>query len=162
MSDIPDKTDTRAKGRPERFRVSQVAGAIQAAGGVLTDAAEALGCSRSTVYEYLNRYPELRAVYDDCNEASLDVAESGLAAFINGALPGGDGEPQAVDPRLRLDAIKFYLRTKGKARGYGDALELSGAVGLAKLSDAELAEHAARLGVRRPSTDDLESGGDDG
>ena len=108
---------------------AEVIEAVGRAGGVKAAAARALGVSRPTLDAYLDRWPEARAAYDDANEATLDAAEGGLAAFVAGELPGGGG-PVPVEPRLRLDAIKFLLRTKGKGRGYTERAEVEQSGGM--------------------------------
>ena len=40
----------------ERYSAEEVVNAVEAAGGVVQDAAARLGCSASTVYNYANRY----------------------------------------------------------------------------------------------------------
>lgn len=97
--------------------------AVRRAGGVLAVAARALGIHRSTLHEYVNRYPEVAAAYDDATETTLDVCEHGLAQFAQGHVQG-------QTTRERLDAIKYTLRTKGRARGYGDRLDTTGHIGV--------------------------------
>ena len=132
---IPDRftllTPPREPMTDTKRSAAEVIEAVTRAGGVKAAAAGALGVSRPTLDAYLDRWPEARAAYDDANEATLDAAEGGLAAFVAGELPGDDG-PVPVEPRLRLDAIKFLLRTKGKGRGYTERAEVeqSGAVGV--------------------------------
>ncbi len=93
-----------------RFSPGHVIEALYQAGGVIAAAARALGCNRSTVYDYMKRHKSVRAAYDDVNEASLDHAESGLSDFMK-------GEVEGQTTRERLEALKFFLRTKGKGRG---------------------------------------------
>ena len=122
----------------QKFKAEQVADALQRAGGVIAVAARALGCDRGTVYAYMRRYTTVQQAYDEANETNLDVAEAGLAQFMRGQVEG-------MTTRERLDALKFYLRTKGRARGYGDRVEHAGTVNVAlsELTDEELAAVAA-------------------
>ena len=136
-----------AQGR--RIGKDRVAKALLASGGVITDAARALGCDRRTVARYIEQHEEVRAAYEDVNEVSLDDAEAGLYAFVSGRITetveGEDGEEvkrtRTVDDRVRMDALKFYLRTKGRTRGYGDRLDLG--FNPADLTDEQLAAIAA-------------------
>lgn len=48
----------------------------------------------------------------DIEEEVADSAESGLQTLMK--------DP---DPRIKIDAIKFYLKTKGKSRGYVERTE---------------------------------------
>ena len=90
------------------FTKDQVARAITEAGGFITTAAQRLGCARSTVYDYVERYAELGAVVHDAREASIDLAESKLMEAINAG---------------NLTAIIFFLKTQGKSRGYSERSE---------------------------------------
>lgn len=119
-----------------KYSAQQVADAIRAAGGVVAVAARALGCDRNTVYAYAERHATVRTAMEEANETNLDVAEAGLASFVRGTVAG-----RAVDDRVRMDAIKFYLRTKGRDRGYGDRLVLD--FDPARMTDAQLAAIAA-------------------
>lgn len=73
-------------------------------GGIVSQIAEKLQCSRNTVYAYIDKYPEVKTAYDDEKEMILDVCEEGLFAKIYGQ---------------DFEAIKYYLERKGKCRGYG-------------------------------------------
>lgn len=85
--------------------------ALRAAGGVITFAAQKLGIARSTLYSYLAACPELQQVRKDVDNETLDLAEGHLIKLI----VAGDRE-----------AIKFYLRCKGKARGWVERIEATG------------------------------------
>jgi hypothetical protein len=130
-------------GSGENYRLEDVATALIKSGGVHRRAAEILAeaygrkCTRQTVYNYLKRHPELREVLEESREASIDQAESQLLD----AVERGD-----------INAIKFYLETKGKLRGYTRRQEITGAEGRpievtnARQSFiADLTEMAARL-----------------
>jgi hypothetical protein len=88
--------------------------AIPGTGGIVSAIARKVGCDWNTVKRYLDTYPTVRAAYDAECEAVLDMAESTLLKAIK------DGET--------ADA-KWYLTKKGKHRGYGDAMEVTGTAG---------------------------------
>lgn len=96
-------TKKKAIGR-QRIRISTVIKAINGTGGIISQVAERLQCSRQTVYAYINKYPEVKSAYDDEKDTILDVCEEGLFAKIYGQ---------------DFEAIKYYLERKGKSRGYG-------------------------------------------
>src|SRR5262245_31152167 len=100
--------------RPERFTVDEVAEALSSSKGIIAAAAAKLGTSRQTVYEYVQRHPELAAVRSEATDATLDFAESRLLEGIEAG---------------NLTAIIFYLKTKGKQRGYVERAERTGADG---------------------------------
>lgn len=68
----------------------------------------ALGISRQTFYNWKNGDAELRAMLEEAEEAIIDFAESKLVEAI------GDGD---------MTAIIFFLKTKGKKRGYVEKVE---------------------------------------
>jgi len=100
-----------------RFKAQQVADALINARGILKDAARELGCSRQTIYNYIDKYTTVADAYNEANERSLDFAEGKLMDAI------GKGN---------LTAIIFYLKTKGKHRGYVERQEISADVQVSK------------------------------
>ncbi len=96
-------TKKKAIGR-QRIRISTVIKAINGTGGIISQVAERLQCSRQTVYTYINKYKKVKSAYDDEKDTILDVCEEGLFAKIYGQ---------------DFEAIKYYLERKGKSRGYG-------------------------------------------
>jgi hypothetical protein len=99
------------------FQVHQVAEALRRSAGVVSAAAQLLqqatgrGCQPQTVRTYLKRHPELAEEIQEAVEVNLDLAETKLLAAINN---GNDW------------AVKFYLETKGKHRGYTRRQEIAG------------------------------------
>ena len=71
--------------------------------GIVLTACEATGISRSTYYKWMKDDPDFKAAASDVAEAQLDFVESKLINRID----SGD-----------TTAIIFYLKTKGKKRGY--------------------------------------------
>ena len=78
--------------------------------------ARKVGCEWNTAKKYIDNYPTVRAAYDAECEAMLDLAESAVLRNIKLAAQG-EGDTQ--------DA-KWYLTKKGKRRGYGDSMEVTG------------------------------------
>lgn len=77
--------------------------ALRAANGLVSVAAKQLGMARQSLYERINREPELAAILKDARETVLDIAEGRLLQKVN----QGD-----------LGAICFLLKCQGKARGW--------------------------------------------
>lgn len=77
--------------------------AIEDSGGIISTIAERLGCEWHTAKKYIENNEELKSVYEAESESVIDLAESKLIENI-----------QANDNT----AILFYLKTKGKKRGY--------------------------------------------
>lgn len=73
--------------------------------GIVTQAAEAVGVSRTTIWQWRKEDPEFSAACEECTEVAIDFAENALMKNI-----------QAGDTQ----AIKFFLSTKGRNRGYAE------------------------------------------
>lgn len=109
---------------------AQVEEALRQSGGVLTAASEMLKVSRTTLYSYIDGCKYLQAVRKEVDEVTLDIAEGQLIKLVT----KGDRE-----------AIKYFLRCKGKARGWRETVEVTGANGgpidvrdVSKLSNEQL------------------------
>ncbi len=98
----------------ERYTAEQVAEAITETRGFITYTAKRLGCDRSTVYNYIKRYPICADAVADAREGFLDMAEMALHKKV-----------QDED----ITAIIFALKTVGKSRGYAQRYELTGSDG---------------------------------
>lgn len=102
--------------------------------GIVAYACEKAGISRVTYYNWYKEDPDFAAKADDIQELQIDFAEASLLRKIKNE---------------DTTAIIFYLKTKGKERGYSDRKEISGIGGKAiqlsnefdfsNLSDEELA-----------------------
>lgn len=94
-----------------RVASARIADALRKSGGVVTDAAKALGVARATLTRRLSAEPALREVRDEVREEILDVAESKLREHIKAG---------------NLNAAIFYLKTQGRDRGYVERSEHGG------------------------------------
>lgn len=83
--------------------------ALEKSLGVVTTASKAVGIDRSTHYEWLKDDEQYRQRVDGIEGIALDFAESQLHKQIQ------NGE---------VTATIFYLKTKGKKRGYIERNEL--------------------------------------
>lgn len=83
--------------------------ALEASLGVVSTAVKMVGLHRATFYEWVKNDPEFKQAVDDITENALDFAETALHSKIR----GGD-----------TTAIIFYLKTKGKKRGYVEKSEV--------------------------------------
>jgi hypothetical protein len=77
--------------------------------GVVTTACKKVGIGRTTYYEYYNTDSKFKAEIDDLQNVAIDFAESQLHKQIK------DGNTSATI---------FYLKTKGKSRGYVERQEV--------------------------------------
>lgn len=77
--------------------------------GIVSTAAKTAGIDRTTHYNWLKEDPEYKAAVDQIQESVIDFAESHLYKLIK------EGNPAANI---------FYLKTKGKSRGYIERQEV--------------------------------------
>jgi hypothetical protein len=106
--------------RKQRFRIHEIEAALRASGGIYAHTAQLLteaagrACTRQNIQHWVSKHPTLLDAVNQCVEEIKDLAESALIANIR----KGD-----------TAAIKFYLETKGKDRGYVRRYNLTGAEG---------------------------------
>lgn len=86
--------------------------------GIVSDACKSVGCSRITYYSYYNNDPEFKKEIDEIEGTVLDFVESKLFDKIE----KGD-----------VTCIIFYLKTKGKNRGYVERSEIDHKIDAAQL-----------------------------
>jgi len=86
-----------------------IRGAIPGSGGIKTLIAKRAGISRTTLDQYLSKHADLEKLFEEESESALDAAESQLLRAIQ---------------RENLTAIIFFLKTKGKKRGYIERSEI--------------------------------------
>lgn len=82
--------------------------AYRANAGNATKASEAVGIHRTTYRRWYNSDPDFAAAIDEVDDEQIDIAESELNKLIKSG---------------NLTAIIFYLKTKGKCRGYVERVE---------------------------------------
>ncbi len=102
--------------------------ALEKSLGVVTTACKQVGISRTTFYEYYKDAQFKRQV-DGISDIALDFAESQLHKQIQ------DGNTSATI---------FYLKTKGKRRGYVERQEITGADGLPNDIQIEIVRNYAK------------------
>ena len=84
--------------------------ALERSLGIVTPACKDVGISRNQFYVYYNTDPIFKAAVDDINEITLDFAENQLLKKIK------EGSERS---------ILFYMKYKGKKRGYNDSLDIT-------------------------------------
>ena len=83
--------------------------ALEKALGIVTTACKAVGISRQTHYNWMAD-TEYKSAVEELTSVALDFAESKLHKLID------EGDPAATI---------FYLKTKGKNRGYVERQEIA-------------------------------------
>ena len=89
--------------------------ALEKSLGVVTTACKSVGIARSTHYLWMTTDDEYKQAVEDISDVALDFAESQLHKQIQ------EGNSTSTI---------FYLKTKGKKRGYIERQEITGADGL--------------------------------
>ena len=96
----------------------QLITAIKKNGGIVADVVKSLhkeygiDITRDAIYKRKESAPAIAAAFDEAEDEMLDIAESKLIKAIK---------------RGEMKPIMFYLRTKGKRRGYTERQEITGA-----------------------------------
>jgi hypothetical protein len=98
-------------GRKSAISVGQLKEALRASGGYQTVAAQKLGTSQQCISARIKRSPALQQFVKEIENQYLDLAESKLITLIKAG---------------NLGAICFYLKCKGRHRGYIERHEISG------------------------------------
>lgn len=104
-------------GRPQgstNYTTEQFINAIPGTGGIISAIAKRIGCKWHTARNFIDTHPTVKQAYEAECEGVLDLAEVKLIETVK----AGD-----------FPAIKFYLTTKGKNRGYTERQEITGADG---------------------------------
>ena len=74
----------------------------------VSKASKIVGIDRTTHYLWLNNNQHYKQLFDDLQESMIDIAETMLMTNIEDA---------------KETSIIFFLKTKGKKRGYQETLE---------------------------------------
>ena len=90
-----------------KYTDKQIIDALTATGGYICKAADILGCCYQTVSARIKADSSLVKKLEHIIENRLDVAEDILITTMEGK-----------DPKLALNASQFYLRYRGRGRGY--------------------------------------------
>lgn len=97
-----------------RYTNAAIIAALHENHGLVSLAARNLGCDRGTIYKRAKKHPTVQQAIDDARDLMTDEAESALYKAIK---------------RGEAWAVCFYLKTQGKARGYVERQEVTGADG---------------------------------
>lgn len=124
MDNKTGKQDTKANGsgnstNSTSLKKKAFLEALKANTGNISEASKAVCIDRKTYYNWRDNDPVFAASVESVNESLLDTAESELHKLIK---------------KGNVAAIIFYLKTKGKGRGYIERTETDSKV---TVQDAE-------------------------
>ena len=108
------KKDTVVKRRPRKSTEDKKGAFVKAfaqSRGIIAPACKAVSINRTTYYDWMERDPAFAESVEAIRQEQIDTVESALLNKIE------DGDTTAVI---------FYLKTKGKERGYSERTELTG------------------------------------
>ena len=115
--------------KSEHLKKEQLLKALEKSLGIVSTACESIGISRTTYYKYYNEDKDFKRSVDSIGDIALDCAESQLFELIK---------------EKNVTAIIFYLKTKGKKRGYIEKQEVNhnsnNITGIRLISDGETVE----------------------
>lgn len=105
-------------------KVDDVAKALIASRGMVSHAARALGCTRATVYNYINKHPTVKAALDDARASLGDRIESTLLYEAMG-VQEKDAKGELTGRYTRepnISALIFLAKTHPamRQRGYAE------------------------------------------
>lgn len=124
------------KKRPDNDTILKV---ITAKGGNIAEAAKAMNVNRRTVYRWMENDEELADGVEDVKEGMIDFSESQLMKRIKGSTVT-EVTKEMIDGKLTVtkkvtkkiqpsdQAIIFFLKTRGKSRGYVERQEIAGSM----------------------------------
>ena len=95
--------------KSEQLKKEQLLQALTKSLGIVSTACASVGMSRTTYYKYYNDDEQFKSQVDDISDIAIDFAESQLFELIKGG---------------NITAVIFYLKTKGKKRGYVEKQEI--------------------------------------
>jgi hypothetical protein len=98
--------------------------------GNVTEATAQAGISRKTHYQWMQTDPEYRENVDAITEAAIDFVEGKLFQLIDGptrTIETPEGV-KTVKDAPNVAAVIYFLKTRGKARGYVERHEVNAAI----------------------------------
>ena len=123
------KEEKKEKSQSATLKKNAMLKALESTLGVVTSACEVVGIDRRTHYRWMNEDEAYRVQVESLTDLAVDFAESQLFELIKGAhreVSTPDGEVIRIQDAPNTSATIFYLKTRGKKRGYVERTELAG------------------------------------
>jgi hypothetical protein len=123
------KEESKVKSQNATLKKNAMLKALESTLGVVTSACEVVGIDRRTHYRWMNDDEAYRVQVESLTDLAVDFAESQLFELIKGAhreVSTPDGEVIRIQDAPNTSATIFYLKTRGKKRGYVERSEIAG------------------------------------
>ena len=123
------KEESKVKSQNATLKKNAMLKALESTLGVVTSACQIVGIDRTTHYLWLSNDEDYKAKVESLTDLAIDFAESQLFELIKGAhreVSTPDGEVIRIQDAPNTSATIFYLKTRGKKRGYVERTELAG------------------------------------
>jgi len=101
--------------------------ALEKSLGIVTTAAKMVGIDRTTHYLWMREDETYKEAVEGINDMAIDFAESQLNVLMQGAsheVVTNRGDIVEIKDAPNPSSIIFYLKTKGKKRGYIEKQEV--------------------------------------
>lgn len=119
MEDLEERVDDN---RDKNIPFEKVVEAFESSAGNMSLTAKKLNINRRTLQRWREKFPDLNSKMKDIEEGLIDLCETKLMQAIN------EGN---------LTAILFFLKTKGKSRGYIEGQFITGSINTNKSMSQE-------------------------
>ena len=132
----------KKKPRKQRLSALRFRLAAESTFGNVTMMAETLDVSRQTIYNRMKKYDDAKRVVESARNSIVDIASSQLMRHVH--------DPQDLNFKGDLQAIKFVLETWGKNQGWSKRTEITGADGQALFGvtlDDDVREYLVTAGI---------------
>jgi hypothetical protein len=108
-----DKPKGNLRQQRQHIKKEKLLVALEQSFGIMSQATKKIGIDRTTPYKWIKEDEEFAAKVEELNNVALDFVESKLFEEIN---------------KNNMTGIIFYLKTKGKGRGYVERTEVDNRV----------------------------------
>jgi len=95
--------------------------------GNVSKSCEDVGINRTTFYDWQDADEAFKKSIQEINESGIDFVESKLFELIDGAqfeAVSNNGKVVTLKQAPNTQSVLFYLKTKGRSRGYVEKLEV--------------------------------------
>lgn len=127
------------KSKPLTKKQKSFINALKNSLGVVTEMCDATGVARSSHYRWMKENPIYKAAVDEVSDIALDFGETQLFSLMRGVKIKEVRRRQDPDDKTKIieetveytsapdkTSVIFFLKTKGKKRGFIERQEITG------------------------------------